>query len=83
MSVGGSNMDGIATSYQQFINDTAGKIKDIKNGPSEAEGGMSRELQFEKIKQQMQKISQIQDMLSNTLKMMHEQGMQAIRNAKA
>jgi hypothetical protein len=78
-----SNLDGVAASYNQLVQGAAQKMKDIKSGPKPGEEGMSRELQFEMIKQQMQKISQIQDMLSNVLKMMNEQGMAAIRNSKA
>jgi len=81
-SAGVGNMDAVAAGFQRMMTDTAAKIRATKNAPNDG-SEMSKQLQFEQIKQQMQKISEIQDMLSNVLKLMHEQGMTAIRNAKA
>lgn len=47
------------------------------------EGDDSRNLIFEKLKDTMQKISQLTTLISNVYATMHEQGMTAIRNAKA
>lgn len=43
----------------------------------------SRNIQFELLKQQVQKMSEMQNLMSNVLSAMHEQGMTAIRNVKA
>lgn len=43
----------------------------------------SRLMQFEQLKIQMNKINQISDLISNTLKYSHDQAMAAIRNSKA
>ena len=43
----------------------------------------SRNMQFELIKNEIQKMTQLQNAVSNTLAAMHEQAMTAIRNAKA
>lgn len=84
MSLGNSGfIDSLAGGYSEMVADVASKMKDFKKGPKPGEDETSRQMQFEMIKQQMQKISQIETMLTNTLKMMHEQGMQAIRNTRA
>lgn len=43
----------------------------------------SRAIQFEKIKMEIQKMTELQNAISNVMATMHEQGMTAIRNAKA
>lgn len=43
----------------------------------------SRNIQFELLKQQVQKMSEMQNLMTNVLSAMHEQGMTAIRNVKA
>jgi hypothetical protein len=47
------------------------------------EGDDSRNILFEKLKNQMQQISQLQTLISNVYSTMHEMGMTAIRNTKA
>ena len=81
-SAGVTNMDAVAAGFQRMMQTTKQKIQDA-SGKGKPQDEMSKQLQFEQIKMQMQKISEIQDMLSNVLKMMNEQAMTAIRNAKA
>ena len=52
-------------------------------GASDQLQGDSRNIQFEMLKNEIQKMSQAMQAMSNTLNAMHEQAMTAIRNAKA
>ena len=45
--------------------------------------GNSNNMKFEILKMQIQKMTQIQDAMSNVISTMSDQGMTAIRNAKA
>jgi hypothetical protein len=75
--------DDVAAGFSQMMGDVAQKMQDFKKGPKPGEDQTSRQMQFEIIKQQMQKISQISQALTNTLNMMHQAGMAAIRNTRA
>ena len=43
----------------------------------------SRNLQFEMLKNQVARMSEMQNLMTNVMSAMHEQGMTAIRNVKA
>lgn len=58
------------------------KLPDMPEMQTEMDSD-SRQMMFEQLKNQMNKISQAFQMMTNTLQAMHEQAMTAIRNAKA
>jgi hypothetical protein len=57
----------------------------VSGGTQAAQDGNSdsRNIQFEIIKNEIQKLSQMQQAMSNVLNTMHEQAMSAIRQIKA
>jgi hypothetical protein len=56
---------------------------DVQASQSQVDDIGSTDIQFEIIKNKMQQMSQIQDMMSNVVSSMHDQGMTAINNSKA
>jgi hypothetical protein len=58
----------------------------ISSRANEVQGELdstSRAIAFEKVKMEIQKMTELQNAISNVMATMHEQGMTAIRNAKA
>ncbi len=73
---GAPNGDAPATSSQ------GPSAADLTGAKSDLDAGSS-DMQFEILKMQIQRMSQVQDAMSNTINAMTEEGMTAIRNAKA
>lgn len=81
-SASGIMDSGIGESFSDFENSVAQKIKDYDKNKGDMDAD-SRQLQFELLKQDMQKITQMTQALTNVLKTMHDQAMTAARNIRA
>jgi hypothetical protein len=73
---------GIGEAFMDLENSVAQKIKDYDKNKANMDSD-SRQLQFELLKQDMQKITQMTQALTNVLKTMHDQAMTAARNIRA
>ena len=72
----------LGDAFTSVENEVGQKIKDYDQDKGQMDPE-SRQLQFEKLKQEMQKISQLTTTLTNILKTMHDTAMSAVRNIRA